>query len=55
MKDEYATETGHHYREIACIVRGPSATTVIVGATPPDLWNRYSPALERAISSFSVS
>ena len=55
VKDEYATETGHRYREIACIVRGPSATTVIVGATPPDLWNRYSPALERAISSFSVS
>jgi hypothetical protein len=52
VKDEYATETGHHYREIACIVRGPKATTVIVGATPPELWSRYSPVLERAISTF---
>jgi hypothetical protein len=55
VQDRYATSTGHHYREIACIVRGRSATTVIVGATPPELWDRYSPALERAISSFRVS
>jgi hypothetical protein len=52
VKDEYATETGHHYREIACIVRGPSATTVVVGATPPSDWAELSPTLERAVSSF---
>lgn len=54
VMDEYATDTGRHYREIACIVRGATATTVIVGATPPRLWDRYSPALERAIGSFEA-
>ena len=55
MKDRYATETSRHYVEIACIVRGRTATTVIVGAAPPSLWNRYSPVIERSISSLSVS
>ncbi len=55
VKDHYATETGHHYMEIACIVRGRSATTVIVGAAPPSVWGRYAPAIERSISSFEVS
>jgi hypothetical protein len=54
VKDRYATESDHHYVEFACIVRGASATTVIVGSTPPSLWSRYSPALERAISSFEA-
>jgi hypothetical protein len=51
VKDRYLTESGARYLEIACIVSGGSGTTVIVGATPPSLWARYSPALERAISS----
>jgi hypothetical protein len=54
VKDRYATETRHHYVEVACIVRGTAATTVIVGAAPPSLWNRFSPSLERAISSFET-
>ncbi len=52
VKDRYATASAHHYVEIACIVRGPAATTVIVGAAPPALWSRFSPMIERAISSF---
>ncbi len=55
VKDRYATETSRRYVEIACIVRGRAATTVIVGAAPPSLWNRYSPVIERSISSFNVS
>ena len=55
VKDRYATETSRHYVEIACIVRGRTATTVIVGAAPPSLWSRYSPVIERSISSLSVS
>ncbi len=55
VKDRYATETNRHYVEIACIVRGRTSTTVIVGAAPPSLWDRYSPAIERSISSFSVT
>ena len=54
VQDRYTTESGSRYLEIACIVRGPSATTVIVGATPPALWSRFSPALERAVSSFDA-
>jgi hypothetical protein len=52
VKDEYGTETGRHYREIACIVRGPSATTVIVASAPPADWAQQSPTLEQAVSSF---
>ena len=54
VKDRYATDGVHHYTEIACIVRGPSATTVIVGAAPPALWSGISPALKRSISSFDA-
>ena len=52
--DRYTTESDSRFMEIACIVRGPSATTVIVGATPPALWSQFSPALEHAVSSFDV-
>jgi hypothetical protein len=54
VKDQYATDSGHPYREIACIVRGRSATTVIVGAAPPAQWEQLSPTLERSISSFET-
>jgi hypothetical protein len=50
--DTYTTSTGRGYREIACIVAGASATTVVVGAAPPAQWSRQGPALEHAISSF---
>jgi hypothetical protein len=50
--DDYTSSTGHPYREIACIVAGTSATTVVVGAAPPQQWGQQGPAIERAISSF---
>ena len=50
--DTYASSTGHAYREIACIVNGTSATTVVVGAAPPGQWRQQGPAIERAMSSF---
>ena len=50
--DDYTSSTGHRYREIACIVAGSSATTVVVGAAPPEQWRQQGPAIERAISSF---
>ena len=50
--DTYTSSTGHGYREIACIVAGASATTVIVGAAPPEDWPGQGLAIERAISSF---
>jgi hypothetical protein len=50
--DTYTSSTGHAYREVACIVAGASATTVVVGASPPALWPTQGPTIERAISSF---
>jgi len=50
--EDYRTSSGHQYREVACIVAGSQATTVIVGAAPPQDWPRQGPAIERAISSF---
>jgi hypothetical protein len=50
--DTYTSSSGRSYREIACIVAGERATTVVVGAAPPAQWSRQGPALERAISSF---
>jgi hypothetical protein len=50
--DGYRSSTGHRFREIACIIAGASATTVVVGAAPPGRWQREAPVLERAVSSF---
>ena len=50
--DAYTSSTGEAYREIACIVAGEWATTVVVGAAPPPAWPTQAPAIERAISSF---
>jgi hypothetical protein len=52
--DDYRSSSGHQYREIACIVDGTNATTVVVGAAPPQDWHSQSPALERAISAFKT-
>ena len=52
--DDYRSSSGHQYREIACIVAGANATTVVVGAAPPSDWHSQSPALERAISAFKT-
>ena len=52
--DDYLSSSGHPYREIACIVAGAKATTVIVGAAPPADWHAQAPALERSISAFKT-
>ena len=54
VRDSYTTSSGAPYIEIACLVKGARATSVIVGATPPGAWTRVSPQLERAISSLST-
>jgi hypothetical protein len=52
--DSYRTSTGNAYREIACIVAGRSATTVIVGAAPPQRWAAEAPAIKKAIAGFTT-
>jgi hypothetical protein len=51
--DSYFT-TRAHFREIACIVAGAHATTVVVAAAPVDRWALMAPVLERAVSSFGA-
>ena len=52
VKDAYTSSIGVRYIEIACIVKGRTSTSVVVGATTPGAWARMSPVLERAISGF---
>ena len=49
VEDLYGTKTHAHYIEVACIVAGTRATTVIVGAAPPSAWSQQAPVIERAI------
>jgi len=50
--DHYTTVSAH-YKEIACIVRGPRSTTVVVGAARSRDWADLYPLLERSIASFA--
>jgi hypothetical protein len=52
--DSYLTTTGNRYREIACLVAGRSATTVIVAAAPPSRWRSEGPLLRRAVNAFTT-
>jgi hypothetical protein len=52
--DSYSTSTGHRYREIACLVSGRAASTVIVAAAPPGRWAAEAPRLERAVTDFTT-
>jgi hypothetical protein len=52
--DSYRTQSGHRYREVACIVSGRSATTVIVGAAPPSRWEAEATVIQQAIDSFKT-
>ncbi|MBS1879015.1 MAG: hypothetical protein JST31_05845 [Actinobacteria bacterium] len=52
--DSYRTVSGHRYREIACIVAGRSATTVLVAAAAPRRWAAERTELRRAVESFTT-
>lgn len=54
VRDSYTTRTANHYTELACIVVGRRATTVVVGAAPTKSWRQISPVLERAISTITT-
>lgn len=54
VRDEYTTATSVRYIELACIVASRRATSVIVGAAPPQAWPQVAPAIERAISAFTT-
>jgi len=54
VMDSYLTSSGNRYREIACLVAGRSATTVIVAAAPPSRWHGERSLLQRAVSAFTT-
>ena len=49
--DDYTTSSAR-YREIACLVAGPTSTAVVVAAAPTARWDQQAMTLERAVSSF---
>jgi hypothetical protein len=54
--DSYTSTVGtHHYREIACYVRGSHAASVLIVATPQRRWRAYAGVLEQAVSSYMAS
>jgi hypothetical protein len=54
VRDSYTTSTGVRYVELACLVRGRLASTVIVGAAPGRRWSVVAPTLARAIGAFTT-
>jgi hypothetical protein len=54
VTDSYGTDTHSHYIEIACLVAGAKATTVIVGAAPPSDWSREATVIERAVEGLET-
>lgn len=51
--DSYSTSRAR-FREIACIVAGAHATTVVVAAAPESGWSQQAAVLERAVTSFTT-
>jgi hypothetical protein len=49
--DSYVTSRAT-YREIACLVSGPTSSAVVVAAAPSALWEQQAATLQRAVSSF---
>jgi hypothetical protein len=55
VMDDYITRRlGHHYRELACFVKGRTAASVIVAAALVSEWPRYGSQLVRAVESWQV-
>ncbi|HMD57887.1 MAG TPA: hypothetical protein VKG82_10495 [Solirubrobacteraceae bacterium] len=53
VMDTYLSRVGSHpYRELACLVKGPRATSVFVGATLARDWSTLGPLIERAAGAF---
>ncbi len=54
VQDAYTTVIGARYVEIACLVRGSRASTVVVGAALRGSWAAQRATLERAIAALST-
>ncbi len=54
VTDDYRTSLSR-YRELACLIARPRASTVVLGAAPPSDWATQRPTIERAIAGFVAS
>ncbi|HEY4451717.1 MAG TPA: hypothetical protein VGN13_09010 [Solirubrobacteraceae bacterium] len=54
VRDAYTSSVKTRYEEIACLVAGPRAASVIVGAAPSNRWRQEQSVLERAISAITT-
>lgn len=51
VRDAYTTSTHLRFVEVACLIHGRRADSVIVVAAPPEQWVRRWPALERVLEA----
>jgi hypothetical protein len=54
VRDAYTTAVNARYVEIACLVDGSHATSVVVGAAPRDQWNERQSVIEQGISAMTT-
>lgn len=55
VMDSYITKIhANHFQEIACLVQGSSAASVIVAAAPAAHWAQARPLLLRAVAAYQV-
>ena len=53
--DHYVTRVrAHHYTELACLVQGRTAASVIVAAAPTVMWPEVRAILGRAVAAYVV-
>jgi hypothetical protein len=51
VRDAYTTKTHLRFVEVACLIHGARADSVIVAAAPPEQWARQWPTLRRALEA----
>ncbi len=51
VRDAYTTSANTRYVEIACLVGGSHATSVVVGAAPREYWTHERSVIEQSISA----
>lgn len=55
VMDSYITKIhANHFQEIACLVQGSAAASVIVAAAPAAHWTQARPLLLRAVAAYQV-
>lgn len=54
VRDTYTSSVKTRYEEIACLVAGHRAASVVVGAAPSNRWREEQSVIERAISAMTT-